>query len=101
MPGEWNEPSLAATVCGSESWLVHVTVAPTGTVKVAGAKAKSVIPTAVPPTGAVVPGVADAAGVDTEPIPPDPIPGIPGIPGVVLTSGAKVTDGGAWLTESG
>jgi hypothetical protein len=26
---------------------------------------------------------------------------MPGIPGVVLTSGAKVTDGGAWLTDSG
>jgi hypothetical protein len=72
--------------------LVHVTVAPTGTVKVVGLKAKSLISTAVPPTGAVDPGVAEAAGDGMD---------IPGFPGVVLTSGAKVTDGGAWLTESG
>ena len=58
------------------------------------------MPTAVPLTGAVDPGEAEAEGVDIEPIPPDPIPGIPGIPGVVLTSGAKVTDGGAWPTDS-
>jgi hypothetical protein len=97
-PGEWNEPSFAATVCGSASLLVHVTVAPTATVKVAGLKAKSVIPTAVPPTGAVDPGVAGSAGDAIEPIPPDPMPGIPG---VALTSDEKVGDGGAWLTESG
>jgi len=88
MPGEWNEPSLATTVCGSASWLVHVTVAPTGTVKVAGLKAKSVMPTAVPPTGAVEPCVEEAAGGDIE-----PMPGIHCIPGVVLTSGEKLTVG--------
>ena len=43
IPGEWNEPSLAARVCGSSSWLVQVTVVPTGTVSVGGLNLKSLI----------------------------------------------------------
>ncbi|SBS75820.1 hypothetical protein MHPYR_270091 [uncultured Mycobacterium sp.] len=74
-PGEWNEPSLATTVWGSSSLLVHVTVSPTFTVRLAGANAKLVMSTAVPATGGVVDVVADAIG----PMPgiPDVIPGIP------------------------
>src|SRR5690349_5656591 len=89
MPGEWNEPSLAAMVCGSSSWLVHVTVVPAGTVSVAGLNLKSVILTDVPPAG----GGASALVADAE---PDGI-SIPGMalaamPGVI--SDRKVIDGG-------
>ena len=69
IPGEWKEPSFAAKVCGSSSWLVQVTVVPTGTVSVAGLNLKSAIATAVPPCGAGESAVvADAeAGGDCMP----------------------------------
>ena len=69
IPGEWKEPSLAAMVCGSSSWLVQVTVVPTGTVSVAGLNLKSVMATAVPPCGdGESAAVADAeAGGDCRP----------------------------------
>jgi hypothetical protein len=91
-PGEWNDPSLATTVWGSPSWLVQVTVAPTGTVSVAGTNAKLSIPTAGPPVGAAGPELdADAFGgaADEGPVP------WPGIPGVALACEPKVIDGGA------
>ena len=43
---------MAATVCGSSSWLVQVTVVPTGTVSVAGLNLKSLMLIAVRPCGA-------------------------------------------------
>src|ERR1700739_4359194 len=94
MPGPWNEPSLAATVWGSSSWLVHVTVVPTGTVSVAGSNLKSLIFTAFGPTGA-------AGAVVDEPVAAGALPVggialIPGIPGVALTPDPKVTDAGAF-----
>ena len=92
MPGEWNvDPSLLTTVCGSSSWLVQVTVVPTGIVSVAGANAKLVMFTAFGPAGAG----ASAAGPDGMLI--SGIPGIddiPAIPGVAPFSGTKVSDGG-------
>jgi hypothetical protein len=64
MPGEWNDPSSATTVCGSSSRLVQVTVVPTGTVIVDGANAKLLMSTMFGPRGAD--SVCDAAkeGID-------------------------------------
>ena len=104
IPGEWKEPSLAAMVCGSSSWLVQVTVVPTGTVNVAGLNLKSAMATAVPPWGAgESAAVADAeAGGDGMP----DMPGMawPDMPGVMPDS--KVIDGlvgvvsDAWLEHA-
>ena len=82
-------------VCGSPSWLVQVTVAPTGTVRVAGTNAKLVMSIALAPCGAVDADtvgelLATGAGAGA---PVMPCPAIPAIPGVVLTSGPKVNDG--------
>ena len=93
IPGEWNDPSLAATVCGSSSRLVQVTVAPTGTVKVSGANAKLVISTASGPCGAGTGVPAPGAGAGMAGIPG--IEDMPAIPGVTLTSVANVSEGGA------
>src|SRR6202035_3261478 len=89
-PGEWNEPSLAATVWGSSSRLVQVTVAPTGTVSVAGLNAKLVMLTAGPDAvaGATV-GDAVSTGVTVV----GPAAEWPGIPGVVLACDPKLIDG--------
>ena len=75
-------------MCGSSSWLVQVTVVPTGTVNVAGLNLKSLILTAVPPCGAGE-SVADAeAGGDCMPempgmaglaLPGDCMPDMPGV----------------------
>jgi hypothetical protein len=91
IPGEWNEPSLAATVWGSSSWLAQVTVAPTGTVSVAGANAKLLILTAF---GAAEAGVTDGDPVSTGVAAGDAAVPCPGIPGVVLAFGPKLIDGG-------
>src|SRR5258705_10628483 len=79
-------------VCGSPSWLVQVTVAPTGTVRVAGTNAKLVMSTALAPCGAVDADtvgelLATGAGAGA------PLMPCPAIPGVGLTSGPKVIDG--------
>src|SRR5207248_2148261 len=86
--GDLNAPPGAVTVCGSWSWLVQVTVVPTGTVKVAGEKAKSRMSTALVAAGApgcwpagpdpLMPGMADPGmsdavvpgGVAALPVPP-------------------------------
>jgi hypothetical protein len=66
IPGEWKEPSLAAAVCGSSSWLVQVTVVPAATVNVAELNLKSVIATVVMPfgggesAGVAMPGITSA-----------------------------------------
>ena len=62
IPGEWNEPSLAATVCGSSSRFVQVTEVPAVTVSVAGAKANPSMVTWLPLTGAAG-AVTDAVGL--------------------------------------
>jgi hypothetical protein len=99
-------------VCGSSSWLVQVTVVPTGTVNVAGLNLKSVMATAVPPCGAgESAAVADAeAGGDGMPDMPGmawpDMPGdcMPDMPGVMPDS--KVIDGlvgvvsDAWLEHA-
>ena len=51
-----NDPSLAVTVCCVPSSFVHVTVVPTATSSEAGAKAKPLIVTAAPSTGAAQSG---------------------------------------------
>ena len=76
-------------MCGSSSWLVHVTVLPARTVNVVGAKAKLSMLTESPPTaaGELVADVPAGAPV---------IGGIglmPGIPGVPLAAEPKVIDG--------
>ena len=103
-PGEWNEPSFAAMTCGSSSWLVQVTVVPTGTVSVAGLNLKSAMATAVPPCGggeSAVVADADAGG--------DCMPDVSGIagpdmPGVTPVwneiDGLVVVASDAWLEHA-
>ena len=83
IPGEWKEPSLAATVCGSSSWLVQVTVVPAATVNVAELNLKSVMATAVPPCSAGESGgVGDAepGGISMPGIAPGvDVPDMPGV----------------------
>jgi hypothetical protein len=55
-----NELSSAVTVWPALSWLVHVTVAPTATVIVAGLKLKPAIETALPPADGADAGATDA-----------------------------------------
>ena len=99
-PGEWNEPSLAATVCGSSSWLVHVTDAPAGTVSWAGLNLKSLIVTAVPPCGvgdSAVVADAETAGMF---MPGMAWPDMPGVtPGRKVIEGAVVAVSDAWLEQ--
>lgn len=52
IPGEWNAPSVAATVWGSSSRLVQVTEVPALTVNAAGTNAKPSMATWSPLTGA-------------------------------------------------
>ena len=70
--------------------LVHVTLLPTLTVKVAGAKAKLSMVT-WSPVAAAGPAVGDAVPVDAPGM--EGIPLIPGIPGVPLAFDPKVADG--------
>src|SRR5690349_25059728 len=91
MPGERNEPSPAAMVCGSSSWLVQVTLSPRCTVRVGGTNAKLVMLTAVPATGAD--GVwAGAAAVAAGLI--GAMPCIGAMPTEVPPLGPKFTVGG-------
>jgi len=61
--------SWLVTVCASESWFVQVTLVPTLTVSAAGAKAKPLMVTAFPATGAALaaaelPDVAPEGGME-------------------------------------
>jgi hypothetical protein len=90
-PGEWNEAPLAATVWGSASWLVQVTVAPTGTVSVAGVSTKLVMLTAGPDAAA---GATVGEVVSTGVTGVGPAAEWPGVPGVLLACDPKLIDGG-------
>ena len=83
IPGEWKDPSFAAIVCGSSSWLVQVTVVPTGTVNVAGLNLKSLMLTAVPPCGAGASAVVADADAGGDCVPDMPGIGDPDMPGVI------------------